>query len=109
MWERRWTQAVFGFEYRIEIYVPAAKRTYGYYVLPFVLGDRFAARADLKSDRKAKVLLVPGAFVEPGQDARHVAAELAAELRMLASWLGLERIEVGERGDLARPLTRALR
>ncbi|MGH2760244.1 MAG: winged helix-turn-helix domain-containing protein, partial [Actinomycetota bacterium] len=109
MWNRIPTQRVFGFSYQIEIYVPEPKRRYGYYVLPFLLGDRFVARVDLKADRKQKALLVPGAFLEQRNDAKRVAAELAGELRRTAAWLGLERIEVGERGDLVRPLARALR
>jgi uncharacterized protein YcaQ len=109
MWNRIPTQRVFGFAYQIEIYVPEAKRKYGYYVLPFLMGDRFVARVDLKADRKQKVLMVPAAHLEPRTDAKRVAAELAGELRRLAEWLGLERIEVGGRGDLAQPLARAVR
>lgn len=109
LWNRATTQRIFGFTYQIEIYVPAPKRVYGYYVLPFLLGDRFAARADLKADRKRRTLLVPSAFAEDGADAARTASELAAELRLLADWLELDRIEVGDRGDLARPLARALR
>lgn len=108
MWERKPTQRLFGFEYKIEIYVPEPKRVYGYYCLPFLLADRFVARVDLKADRKARVLRVPGAFAEPGVDGDHVALELAEELRLLASWLGLDRIEMGRKGDLVRPLRRAL-
>jgi hypothetical protein len=108
MWQRTPTQRLFGFDYKIEIYVPEPKRVYGYYVLPFLLGDRFVARVDLKADRKNKVLLVPGAFSESGVDKKQVAAELTDELRTMASWLELDRIEVGERGDLARPLRREL-
>ena len=109
MWNRIPTQRVFGFSYQIEIYVPEAKRKYGYYVLPFLQGDRFVARVDLKADRKQKALLVPGAFVEPGNDPKRVAAGLAEELQRTADWLGLERIEVGGRGDLVGSLSRALR
>ena len=109
MWERKPTQRLFGFEYKIEIYVPAPKRIYGYYCLPFLLGDRFVARVDLKADRKNKTLLVPGAFAEPKTDKKLVAAELADELRLMAGWLQLETVSVGERGDLAKPLARALR
>ena len=108
MWNRVPTSRVFGFDYQIEIYVPAPKRIYGYYCLPFLLGDRFVGRVDLKADRKASTLLVPGAFAEAGRATKKVATELADELRLMASWLGLERIEVGERGELARPLARAL-
>jgi uncharacterized protein len=108
LWERKWTKAVFGFDYQIEIYVPGPKRIYGYYVLPFLMGDRFAARVDLKADRKMATLIVHAAYVEPGFDPRAVASALAAELRSMASWLSLESFAVGLKGNLARPLTRAL-
>lgn len=107
MWERRWTKAVFGFDYQIEIYVPAAKRIYGYYVLPFLLGERFAGRVDLKADRKASILLVQAAYVEAGLDPKAVAEALALELGHMARWLGLDRIKVATKGDLAEPLRRA--
>lgn len=109
LWERTWTKAVFGFEYQIEIYVPAPKRIYGYYVLPFIMGDRFAARVDLKADRKTSTLIVPAAWVESGLDAGGVAAALADELRSMADWLSLESFAVGRKGNLARALRQALR
>ena len=109
MWERKWTKAVFGFEYQIEIYVPAPKRIYGYYVLPFVMGDAFAGRVDLKADRKASTLLVHAAYVESGREPKAVAAALADELRSMARWLELEKITVGAKGSLAKPLASALK
>jgi uncharacterized protein YcaQ len=108
MWERKWTKAVFDFDYQIEIYVPAPKRIYGYYVLPFVMGDRFAARVDLKADRKTSTLIVHAAYLEPGRSPRETARALATELRSLASWLSLTSFAIGRKGDLARPLTQAL-
>jgi uncharacterized protein YcaQ len=106
---RQRTERIFGFRYRIEIYTPAARRVHGYYVLPFLLGESLVARVDLKSDRQAGVLRVQGVFAEPGVDRAQVAAELAAELSLVADWLALDRVEVAPNGDLAAELAGARR
>lgn len=108
VWNRDRAERLFGFHYRIEIYVPQPKRKYGYYVLPFLLGDDLVGRVDLKADRKAKTLLVQGSYSEPGADQQHVAEELAAELRSLAGWLDLEQIVAKPTGNLSRALRAAL-
>jgi uncharacterized protein YcaQ len=105
IWERARTERLFGFRYRIEIYVPEHRRSHGYYVFPFLLDGQLVARVDLKADRAAGVLRVPGAFAEPGiADASRVVAELARALREMADWLELDGIAPGERGDLVAPL-----
>ena len=109
VFNRERTERVFGFHYRIEIYVPAPKRIYGYYVLPFLLGDELVGRVDLKSDRQSSTLLVQGAYAEPGVPDEVIVPELAEELRLMASWLGLEQITVKPRGDLAGALAAQLR
>ena len=104
VWERNRTERLFGFQYRIEIYTPAHKRQYGYYVLPFLHNDRLVARVDLKADRGLSILRVIGAFGETGTNIAVVAQELCKEIERYARWLELDRIIISDNGDLARPL-----
>lgn len=111
MWHRDRVERIHRFRYSIEIYVPEAKRVHGYYVLPFLLGDTYVARVDLKADRPGRRLLVQSSWAEPdlvdrGTDEATVAARLTGELRLLADWLGLDDVVVVDRGDLAPALTR---
>jgi uncharacterized protein YcaQ len=106
IWDRRRTRRVFGFDYRIEVYVPQPQRRYGYYVLPLLVGDRLVARFDLKADRKAAALRVAGAYSEPEVDMIQIAGLAAAELERLSGWLGLQSVTLDRRGNLVDALAR---
>ena len=108
IWRRERTQRLFSARVRLEIYTPAHKREHGYYVLPFLQGEAITARADLKADRQAGVLRVQAAHLEPGVDPARTAPALAAELRLMADWLGLGRVDVAKKGKLARALADAI-
>jgi uncharacterized protein YcaQ len=108
IWDRDRTERLFGFRYRSEIYTPPAKREYGYYVLPFLLGDTLVARVDLRADRQAAALAVLGAFAEPDVQHRPVAAALGTQLRAMADWLELDTVTVDKHGDLSDELSRGV-
>ena len=103
-WNRSRSERLFDFHYRIEIYTPAHQRVYGYYVLPVLCGDCLVGRVDLKADRQNSTLLVHAAYAEPGVATDEVAPRVVAELVSMATWLGLERVEISDRGELASPL-----
>ncbi len=102
-------ERLFGFHYRIEIYTPAPKRQFGYYVWPFMLDGRLVGRVDLKAERTRDALHVVGAFAEDGQQKSRVAETLASELQAMAAWLGLAEVTVGSKGDLAGELRLAIK
>jgi uncharacterized protein YcaQ len=108
VWYRPRAARLFEFDYTIEIFVPREKRKWGYYVLPFLLGDRLVARVDLKADREARRLLVLAAYPEPGVKQAAVADALARELRTMASWLGLDSVLVERRDSFTRKLAAAV-
>ena len=108
IWARDRTERLFGTRVRLEIYTPAHKREHGYYVLPFLQGDRITARVDLKADRQAGVLVVQSAHIEEHADPGEVAPALAKELRLMSGWLGLGEVSVAERGELAPALKAAV-
>jgi len=108
VWFRPRAERLFDFHYRIEIYTPAHKRVFGYYSLPVLVDDRIVGRIDLKSDRQNRVLRVQSAWREAGAPAS-VEQRIAPLIENARVWQGLDRIEVVDRGDLARALAGALR
>ncbi|MFN8829048.1 MAG: winged helix-turn-helix domain-containing protein [Labrys sp. (in: a-proteobacteria)] len=108
VFERSRTERLFDFHYRLEIYTPQEKRQFGYYTLPFLMGERLVGRVDLKADRAASRLLVLSAHHEPGVDPHAVGKALAGELERAARWLRLDMIEVAPKGDLAPALAHAI-
>jgi uncharacterized protein YcaQ len=105
VWNRDRAERLWDFEYRIEIYTPAARRVYGYYVMPVLVGDTLVGRLDLKTDREARVLRVQGAFAEPGVDRGAVAERLRPVLSDMARFVEVDDYEIVGRGDLAPALT----
>jgi uncharacterized protein len=103
-WDRDRTERLFNFHYRIELYTPQPKRKFGYYVLPFLMGDRFAARVCLKADREAGTLLVNTSNHEIHADPRETSQALSREIKSMANWLNLPNIAVAPKGDLAKYL-----
>lgn len=104
VWNRDRTERLFNFHYRIEIYTPKPKRKYGYYVLPVLCGDTLVGRLDAKADRVNGTLRIEAAYVEPGVSAKKVVGRVGAEVRRMARWLSLDRVEVQTRGNFARTL-----
>jgi uncharacterized protein YcaQ len=107
VWERARALRMFGLDYRIEIYTPAPRRVYGYYVLPILQDEAIVGRVDLKSDRKAGVLIVQAAWAEAEADA-DTPGRLAELLRDAAEWQGLSAVHVRDRGTLAGALRSAI-
>ena len=107
IWHRDRTERMFGVRVVVEIYTPAPKRVFGYYVLPFLEGENITARVDLKADRKTSTLIVQASHAEPAVT-DETPDRLAAELRLMATWLGLDTIDVRPRGDLAPRLSAAI-
>lgn len=109
VWFRPRTLRLFDFHYRMEVFIPQRLRRWGVYVLPFLMNERLTARVDVKADRSAGILRVLASYLETHADAETSAAALAAELRLLASWLGLHSVKVGRKGDFARALKEAVK
>jgi uncharacterized protein len=96
IWSRERTERLFGFVYRLEVYVPAAKRVHGYYTMPVLASGRLVARVDPKHDRQAGRLLLRSLQLEPAADPAGALAATAAAAGRLAAHLGTDRVEVGD-------------
>lgn len=107
VWYRPRAERLFGFFYRIEIYVPAHQRKWGYYVLPFLLDDRIVARVDLKADRAAGALLVRRSHTEACCDESACLPRLAGELDQLRQWLRLDHVNIESKDRFSRRLQSA--
>ena len=103
VWKRDRLKRIFNFDYQIEIYVPEAKRKFGYYCLPILYRDQIVGRVDLKHDRKARVLEVKSLWQEgmSGKEQRQIGSLLATELNLAATWVGAEKVNPPEKGNWA--------
>jgi uncharacterized protein YcaQ len=108
VWNRDRAERLFNFHYRIEIYTPEHKRKFGYYVLPFLMGEEIAGRVCLKADREAGTLRANAIHAEEMADHSTVGPALAAELQRMAQWLGLDSVAPGKKGNLAASLRKPL-
>ena len=102
VWHRARAKAIFGFDYQIEIYVPAAKRKFGYYTLPLLFDDRLVGKVDLKHDRKTKTLETQALWAEEGvskKELTEITPHLVAELKLAADWVGAEKVNPPLRGN----------
>ncbi len=108
IWKRDRTERLFGFRYRIEIYVPQSVRQFGYYVMPLLMGDQLVARVDLKANRQESTLMVKSAYMEEGQDSRLVSSKLAPRLNEMSEWLGMGQVKVSRSGNLSKDLLAAI-
>jgi uncharacterized protein YcaQ len=97
VWCRPRNERLFNFHYRIEIYTPKEKRKFGYYVLPFMLNGEMVGRVDMKADRASGVLLAQSVHTEKGVKRSSINEALTAELEAMATWLGLDRVQIGRR------------
>ncbi|MGI9610489.1 MAG: DNA glycosylase AlkZ-like family protein, partial [Acidimicrobiia bacterium] len=108
IWNRDRAVRLFDFFYRIEIYTPANKRQYGYYVLPAMVDGRLVGRLDVKTDREASVLRIKASHAEPGWADGATAERVGQAVLDLARLVGVSDVDVEEKGDLAHLLRTSL-